>query len=77
VRVDATGRVQAIAPGTADVIVAGYQLERRARVTVHAPLSRIRFSPPPGEPIRLPIHTTMALSLTTPEQPAGTTAAAK
>jgi len=64
VRVDATGRVQAVAPGTADVIVAGYQLERRARVTVHAPLSRIRFSPPPGEPVRLPIHTTMALSLT-------------
>ncbi|HET9294971.1 MAG TPA: Ig-like domain-containing protein [Gemmatimonadales bacterium] len=63
VRVDATGRLQAVAPGSAEIIVVGYQLERRVRVTVHAPLSRIRFSPPPGEPVRLPIHTTMAMSL--------------
>ncbi len=52
-RVTPDGVVYGSGPGEALVTVIGYGQQRSVRVNVHPPVSRLRFAPAPGTPIRL------------------------
>jgi uncharacterized protein YjdB len=58
VDVDADGRVTALAPGRTEIIVRGFQQERRVPVVVHGRVAHFLISPRMTEPVSLMLNAT-------------------
>ncbi len=64
VRVGPTGIVQAMVPGEAEIIIAGFFQERRIPVRVHKPVETLVVTPKPSAGIlRMPLRGTRALTV--------------
>ena len=64
-RVGPTGIVQALGLGSTELVIQGFQQERRLPVVVHRPVSRLRLVPSPGpDPLPVPLLGTRSVMVT-------------
>jgi hypothetical protein len=64
-RVGPTGIVQALGLGSTELVIQGFQQERRLPVVVHRPVSRLTLMPSPGpDPLPVPLLGTRSVTVT-------------